>query len=118
MSPRTGRPTENPKTCRLEIRLSEHERKVLEDLCGDLSANRTEIFILGMNLLADLSERGELKELVNALIIRNDILRCLSKEKNPQISEEENRDLREKLENSKVGNHNQIAVEIMNLFGK
>lgn len=48
MSPRTGRPTDNPKNGRLEIRTSEEEEQMLEICCQLTGKSRTEIVRLGI----------------------------------------------------------------------
>lgn len=48
MSPRTGRPTNNPKRGRLEIRTSEDEEKMLEYCCKITGNNRTDIIRQGI----------------------------------------------------------------------
>lgn len=46
-----GRPTENPKTRRLEIRLSESENKMLDECAERAEKSRTEIIVLGIELV-------------------------------------------------------------------
>lgn len=43
MSPRTGRPTNNPKKGRFEIRTSEEEEEMLNYCCEKTGKTRTEI---------------------------------------------------------------------------
>ena len=48
-----GRPTKNPKTHRLEIRLSETENQLLKD-CTDITGlTSTDVIIKGLNLLKE-----------------------------------------------------------------
>lgn len=51
MSPRTGRPTDNPKTERLEIRLTKQQAQDIEECAELLKINRTEAIIKGIELL-------------------------------------------------------------------
>ncbi len=53
MTSKMGRPTKNPKTHRLEIRLSETENQLLKD-CTDITGlTRTDVIIKGLNLLKE-----------------------------------------------------------------
>lgn len=51
MSPRTGRPTDNPRTERLEIRLTKQQAQDIEECAEALKVNRTEAIIKGIELL-------------------------------------------------------------------
>ena len=58
MSPRTGRPTANKKTVRLEIRLTPQEAKLLQECSERLSMNRTEVINRGIALVkAELDKK-------------------------------------------------------------
>lgn len=48
MSPRTGRPTDNPKNIRLEIRLNEDQNKILKECCDKLGMTKTNVLIKGL----------------------------------------------------------------------
>lgn len=48
MSPRTGRPTENPKNIRVGIRLTQDEKKMLDKCEKELGLTKTEIISLGI----------------------------------------------------------------------
>lgn len=48
MSPRTGRPTDNPKNIRLEIRLNEEQNNILKECCDKLGMTKTNILIKGL----------------------------------------------------------------------
>lgn len=61
MSPRTGRPTENPKKNRLEIRLSDVENSLLEKKSQELNATKTELLMEGY-AMSQLITGEELKE--------------------------------------------------------
>lgn len=54
---RTGRPTEEPKRYRLEIRLTERQKEEIEYCCKKLQMNRTELIMLGLQKI-----RGEIDE--------------------------------------------------------
>lgn len=51
MSPRTGRPTNNKKTERLEIRLTEQEADTLKECAERLGASKTEVINKGILLV-------------------------------------------------------------------
>lgn len=58
MSPRTGRPTSNKKTERLEIRLAPDERALLEECADRLSITKTAAINEGIKLLkAELDKK-------------------------------------------------------------
>lgn len=59
MSPRTGRPTEEYKGYNVRIRLSESDRKALEEGSKQLGVTMAEFIRTAIRKLADeLSERG------------------------------------------------------------
>lgn len=51
MSPRTGRPTSNKKTERLEIRLTPDELSLLEECSDKLQVSKTEVINRGVRLV-------------------------------------------------------------------
>lgn len=51
MSPRTGRPTNNPRPNKLSIRISDKDKDALEQYCKENGVNRTEAISRGINLL-------------------------------------------------------------------
>lgn len=57
MSPRTGRPTDNPKRNSLTIRLDEESREILEDYCKQENVEKGEATRRGIKKL-----KSELKE--------------------------------------------------------
>lgn len=48
MSPRTGRPTEEPKNIRVGVRLTEKEKKMLDECEEKLHLSKTRIISLGI----------------------------------------------------------------------
>lgn len=54
---RTGRPTEEPKRYRLEIRLTERQKEEIEYCCEKLQMNKTEVLMLGLHKV-----RGKIDE--------------------------------------------------------
>lgn len=48
MSPRTGRPTNNPRKIRLEIRLNEDENYMLKECVEKLNFTKTDILVMGL----------------------------------------------------------------------
>lgn len=58
MSPRTGRPTSNKKTERLEVRMTPEEAADLQYCADKLSITRTEVINKGVKLVkAELDEK-------------------------------------------------------------
>ena len=51
MSPRTGRPTSNKKTERLEIRLTPEEAQDLQECAERLNVSKTEVINKGVQLV-------------------------------------------------------------------
>nr|DAU46329.1 MAG TPA: hypothetical protein [Bacteriophage sp.] len=51
VSPRTGRPTENPRPNKLSIRISNEDKQILEDYCERENVNRTEAISRGIKKL-------------------------------------------------------------------
>ena len=51
MSPRTGRPTDNPRPNKLSIRISDEDKKILENYCEKENVNRTEAISRGIRKL-------------------------------------------------------------------
>lgn len=51
MNPRTGRPTDNPRPNKLSIRLSDEDKKILEEYCEREQVNRTEAISRGIKKL-------------------------------------------------------------------
>lgn len=47
-----GRPTSNPRPNKLSIRISDEDKKILEDYCGYKNVNRTEAISRGIKKLA------------------------------------------------------------------
>lgn len=48
MSPRTGRPTEEPKNIRVGVRLTEKEKEMLDECEEKLNLSKTQIISLGI----------------------------------------------------------------------
>lgn len=58
MSPRTGRPTSNKKTERLEIRLTPDEAELLQECADTLKVSKTEVINKGVRLVkAELDKK-------------------------------------------------------------
>jgi len=51
MSPRTGRPTDNPKKERITVRLDEKSSKILEDYCIQEAVEKAEAIRRGIERL-------------------------------------------------------------------
>lgn len=53
MSPRTGRPTDNPKKERITVRLDESSSEILDAYCNQESVERAEAIRRGIKKLED-----------------------------------------------------------------
>lgn len=62
MSPRTGRPTEEPKKVRLEIRLTERQSRMLEECAKDLNITKTDVIVRGIEEIHQLPGRVNRKK--------------------------------------------------------
>ena len=51
MSPRTGRPTDNPRPNKISIRISDSDKELLEKYCQQQSVNKTEAISRGIQKL-------------------------------------------------------------------
>lgn len=51
MSPRTGRPTNNPRPNKISIRISDKDKELLEKYCEQEKINKTEAISRGINKL-------------------------------------------------------------------
>lgn len=51
MSPRTGRPTNNPRPNKISIRISNIDKELLEKYCEQEKVNKTEAISRGINKL-------------------------------------------------------------------
>lgn len=48
MSPRTGRPTQDPKNIRIGVRLTQNEKMMLDECEKKLNLSKTEIISMGI----------------------------------------------------------------------
>ena len=53
VSPRTGRPTDNPRPNKLSIRISDEDKRILENYCEREDVNRTEAISRGIKKLEE-----------------------------------------------------------------
>lgn len=51
MSPRTGRPTDNPRPNKISIRISNKDKETLETYCEQKKVNKTEAISRGIQKL-------------------------------------------------------------------
>ncbi len=51
MSPRTGRPTDNPRPNKISIRISDSDKEILEKYCEREKVNKTEAISRGIKML-------------------------------------------------------------------
>lgn len=51
MSPRTGRPTSNPRPNKISIRISDSDKEILERYCERKKVNKTEAISRGIKKL-------------------------------------------------------------------
>lgn len=54
MSPRTGRPTNNPRPNKLSIRISDEDKAILESYCEKEKVNKTEAISRGIKKLVEI----------------------------------------------------------------
>lgn len=57
MSPRTGRPTDNPKKDRVGFRLSDDERKMLDFCCEVFGLSKTEVIMQGIKEMYEKTQK-------------------------------------------------------------
>lgn len=53
VSPRTGRPTDNPRPNKLSIRISDEDKQILETYCEKENVNKTEAISRGIKKLEE-----------------------------------------------------------------
>ena len=53
VSPRTGRPTDNPRPNKLSVRISDEDKQILETYCEENQVNRTEAISRGIKKLVE-----------------------------------------------------------------
>lgn len=53
MSPRTGRPTNNPRPHKISIRISDEDKSILEKYCEENNVNKTEAISRGIKKLEE-----------------------------------------------------------------
>lgn len=51
MSPRTGRPTTNPKTEEIKIRATREDKELLKECCKELHQTQYEVVMQGIRLV-------------------------------------------------------------------
>ena len=58
MSSKTGRPTSNKRTKRLEIRMAPDEAQLLQECADELQVSKTEVIVKGIRLVkAELEKK-------------------------------------------------------------
>lgn len=57
MSPRTGRPTDNPKPHKITVRIDEHSKEILELYCEQKKVNQMEAVRRGIKRLESEIEK-------------------------------------------------------------
>ena len=51
MSPRTGRPTINPKTEEIKVRATKEDKELLKECCKELNQTQYEVIMQGIKLV-------------------------------------------------------------------
>ena len=70
MSP-AGRPKiDNPKSERLEIRITNGQYQKLQDIASDIGTNKTDILMRGLQLVELQMKNKDFADLANCLILR------------------------------------------------
>ena len=73
MSPRTGRPpTENPKSDRITVRLTEYQQKVLAECAEKLGTSKADIICRGLSLMEVEKDNYEARQLFDAIDLLNE----------------------------------------------
>ena len=57
MSPRTGRPTDDPKKIRLEVRLTEEQSNMLTECARNMNLTKTDVIVKGIQTIYQRSGR-------------------------------------------------------------
>lgn len=58
MSPRTGRPTKNPRNINITLRISKHESEILEYCAKKIGINRVDVIVKGIQMVkSDLDKK-------------------------------------------------------------
>lgn len=57
MSLRTGRPTDNPKNIRFEVRLTEEQARMLAECAESLNTTKTDVIIRGIESIHQIAGR-------------------------------------------------------------
>lgn len=53
MSPRTGRPTDNPKTTEIKVRATKADKELLVECCEKTGKTQYEVVMDGINMVYD-----------------------------------------------------------------
>lgn len=77
MSPRTGRPTDDPKTKRMEIRISLLDSIKLEYCCETLNLSKSEVIREGINNVYQKALESSKKQNIARLPINAMFYKCL-----------------------------------------
>ena len=89
MSPRTGRPTENPKKNRLEIRLTDTENNLLEKDSQKTNATKTELLMEGYAISQLITgeelKKRLIKEYYNLMEVNKEMQEMIDKMQNPDF---------------------------------
>lgn len=85
MSPRTGRPpTENPKSDRITVRLTEYQQEVLENCAKRIGTSKADIICRGLRLMEIEKDSREAQQLFDAL----DLLDMLVRKNSPDVGKQ------------------------------
>ena len=100
----------------INLRVSKSQMEALDAAKKDiLRCSNTDIVMSGLhllNILASMDDRDEsYRELINALIIQDDLIRCIAKPDNPQIDNQKNkRELMESKEKNEIRIKNFLKI--------
>lgn len=57
MSPRTGRPTDNPKTEEIKVRATKEDKELLKECCDKLKQTQYEVVMNGIRMVYEETKK-------------------------------------------------------------
>lgn len=76
MSPRTGRPpSENPKSDRVTVRLTEYQQEILADCVKKFGTSKADIVCRGLDLMEVELNNSEARQLFDAIVILEELIK-------------------------------------------
>lgn len=76
MSPRTGRPpSENPKSDRITVRVTEYEQEIILECVEQFGTTSADVIRRGLALMEVENDNSEARQLLDAIVLLNDIVK-------------------------------------------